>query len=347
MEQPRAGVTISDVARRAGVSIATVSRAVNGRYGVAPATIAKVQAVIEELGYESSLVARSLRSARTGVIGIITSDFEPFTAELIKGAAQALRGSGLDLIIYSGGAESGADAHGWEQRHLTRLSGTLTDGTILVTPWVTKVVSPTPVVAIDPKAGASDIPSVASDNVSGAVAAVDHLLELGHRRIALVAGRPDLESARAREQGYRTALERAGVPIDPHLIGEGEYNPDVAEKTVRRLLALPDPPTAIFAANDLSAIRAIEVARDLGLTVPEDLSVVGFDDIPEAARTTPPLTTIAQPIQQMGAEAVTLVRRLIAEPHPSAGADHDPVHLILPTHLVVRGSTTTPRAAGS
>lgn len=339
MAAARPGVTINDVARRAGVSIATVSRAANGRYGVSPATVERVREAIAELGYESSLVARSLRSRRTGVIGIITSDFEPFSAELLKGAAQAVRGSGLDLIVYSGGAPSGADAHGWEQRNLTRLSGTLTDGTILVTPWLTEVVSVAPVVAVDPKANDSGIPSVSSDSLSGARAAVDHLVQLGHRRIALIAGRQDLQSARLREQGYRQALEEAGIALDPALIGRGDYDPDVAAGSVRQLLTMRQRPTAIFAANDLSAIRCMEVARDLGLSVPDDVSVVGFDNIPEAARTHPSLTTVEQPIQQMGFEAVQLLRRLIDEP------DDAPTDVTLPTHLVIRESSGRPPQA--
>lgn len=337
MARARQGVTINDVARRAGVSIATVSRAANGRYGVSPATVERVQAAIEELGYESSLVARSLRSSRTGVIGIITSDFEPFSAELLKGAAQAVRGSGLDLIVYSSGAPSGADAHTWEQRNLTRLSGTLTDGTILVTPWLTEVVSVAPVVAVDPKAGASGIPSVSSDSFSGAVTAVEHLIALGHRRIALIAGRPDLESARLREQGYRQAHNRAGIPLDPGLIAPGHYDPDIAARAARDLLTRGRPPSGIFAANDLSAIRSLEVAAEMGLCVPDDISVVGFDNIPEAAQTTPGLTTIEQPIQWMGVEAVRLLRRLIDDP------EDDPTGVTLPTKLVVRGSCGRPR----
>ncbi len=326
-----ARVTIGDVASEAGVSIATVSRVVNGHYGVAPETLTRVQAVIEELGYESSLVARSLRSRRTNVIGIVVADVEPFSAELLKGASRAIRGTGYELIVYSGGGHIGDDV-GWENRYISRLSGTLTDGTILVTPTVVDVRSSAPVVAVDPHAGSTGFPTVDSHNLEGAVAATEYLIALGHRRIGFLAGRPDLESARLREEGFRTALERAGIPVEPNLVRVGGYTRESADEPARRLLEMLDPPTAVFAANDLSAIQVMEVARSLGMAVPDDLSIVGFDNIPESALTDPPLTTIDQSIQQMGFEAAKLLICLIDQPTT------DPVHLTLPTELVVRQS---------
>ena len=328
-------VTIGDVAEQAGVSIATVSRVVNGRYGVAPNTFSRVQAVIADLGYESSLVARSLRSRRTNVIGIIVADLEPFSAELLKGAARAIRGSGYELIIYSGGGHV-EDQIGWERRYLSRLNGTLTDGTILVTPTVVDVPNGAPVVAVDPHAGSSALPTVDSQNLEGAVAATEYLISLGHRRIGFLAGRPDLESARLREMGYRTALQRAGISFDPGLMRLGGYTQESAEAPARELLELDRPPTAVFAANDVSAIQTIAVARSLGMKVPDDLSVVGFDNIPESALSDPPLTTIDQSIQEMGFEAARLLVDLIDQP------GRDPIHLTLPTELVVRQSCRAP-----
>jgi LacI family transcriptional regulator len=325
-------VTIEDVAAEAGVSIATVSRVINGRYGVAVETSSKVQAVIDRLGYESSLVARSLRSRRTNVIGIIVHDLEPFSAELLKGAGMALHGTGYAMIVYSGGGHVG-DHAGWERRYLSRLNGTLTDGSILVTPTVVEVTSDVPLVAVDPNAGSSTLPTVDSQNLEGAVAATEYLIGLGHRRIGFLAGRPDLESARLREQGYRQALEQAGIDFDPDLVRIGGYNPDTADQGARQLLAMSPPPTAVFAANDLSAIHTIRVAGELGLLVPDDLSVVGFDNIPESALCEPPLTTIDQSIQDMGYAAVRLLINLIETPGSS-----ESTHLKLPTKLVVRQS---------
>jgi LacI family transcriptional regulator len=329
-----ARVTIGDVAAQAGVSIATVSKVINRRYGVAADTLARVQAVIDELGYESSLVAQSLRSHRTNVIGIVVADIEPFSAELLKGVARAIRGSGYELVVYSGGGLNKSTA-GWERRYLSRVSGTLTDGTILVTPTVVDVGHSAPVVAVDPHTGGSTLPSVTSDNLAGAIAATEHLIGLGHRRIGFLAGRRDLESARLREQGFRLAMADAELPIDPDVVGVGGYELEPAEESTRRMLQLDRPPTAIFAANDVSAIQVMRVAAALGRRVPDDLSVIGFDNIPESALTEPGLTTIEQPIQDMGFEAVRMLIGLID------GAPVGTPQLTLPTSLIVRQSCGT------
>ena len=332
MHQPRARVTIRDVAAHAGVSVATVSKVINQRYGVAADTTARVQAVIDELGYEASLVAQSLRNHRTNVIGILVADLEPFSTELLKGAANAIRGSGFELVVYSAGGRPG-DMVGWERRYLSRLSGTLVDGAVLVTPTVVDVRYGAPVVAVDPHTGSSGFPTVDADNLGGARLATEHLLKLGHRRIALLAGRADLESAKQREQVYREALAAAGVPFDEALVRVGGYDAELSTRAAHELLTGPERPTAVFAANDVSAIALLQVARSLGLRVPQDLSVVGFDNIPESALCTPPLTTVNQPIRTMGERAVELLIRLIR------GQPVERTHLTLATELVVRGST--------
>jgi LacI family transcriptional regulator len=327
--------TIRDVAQRAGVSVATVSKVINARYGVSAATVARVQRVIDELGYESSLVARSLRNHRTNVIGILVSDIEPFSSELLKGAAKAIKGTGYELVVYSAGGAS-SDHVGWERRYLSRLSGTLIDGAILVTPTVVAATYGAPVVAVDPHTGGEGVPTVDSDNLRGAQLATEHLLLLGHRRIGFLAGRPDLESARLRELGFRQAMSEAGVDVDPELVRVGAYEEATAVAPARELLARRDRPTAVFAANDLSAIATMDVALTLGLAVPGDLSVIGFDNIPESALTTPTLTTIDQPIQLMGQRAVGMLVELMG------GGSLGSTHLTLPTRLVVRGSTAPP-----
>lgn len=324
-------MTISDVARTAGVSVATVSKVINGRYGVAVETSARVQEVIEELGYESSLVARSLRSTRTNVIGILVAEFEPFSTELLKGTSSAITDTGYELLAYSGGGRGGG-AVGWERRYLSRLSGTLIDGAILVTPTVVDAHPGIPVVAVDPHRGRTGLTTIVSDNMRGAYTATKYLLDLGHRRIGFLGGRTDLESARLREEGYRAALTDAGIPVDPALMRIGGYRPDTADLPAHELLTMPDRPTAIFAANDLSALRTIDVAHSLGLDVPGDLSVIGFDNVPESATSNPPLTTIAQPIRQMGSEAI---RQLIALMNGQAEGGE---HVTLPTALVERAS---------
>ena len=333
MKTAKRRVTIEDVAAEAGVSIATVSRVMHNKDGVAPGTYTKVQAIIDQLGYESSLVARSLRSRRTNVLGFSVNEIEPYSAELLKGAARALHGSGYELIVYAGG-HSGPEKAGWERRHLSRLGGTLTDGIVLVTPEVldVDVDTLTPVVAVDPHVGASSFPTVASDSLSGAMAATEYLISLGHRRIGQLSGRPDLRSSELREQGYRQALDEAGIRFDPNLVRVGGYDPDTALVPARELLTLPDRPTAIFAANDVSAIQTMNVARELGIAVPEQLSVVGFDNIPESVLAEPALTTIDHAIQDQGFEAALMLIRLIDEP----GTGQTDVRL--PTRLVIRQS---------
>jgi LacI family transcriptional regulator len=324
-------VTIRDVAARAGVSVATVSKVINQRYGVAAETNARVLAVIEELGYEASLVAQSLRNHRTNVIGILVADLEPFSTELLKGAADAIRSTGFELVVYSAGGRT-SDHVGWERRYLSRLSGTLIDGAVLVTPTVTDVQYDAPIVAVDPHTGPSDLVTIDSDNLRGGRLATDHLLDLGHRRIAMLTGRPDLQSAQLREEGYRQAMAAAGVMVDEKLVAIGDYDPEIAAHAAHDLLSGPDRPTAVFAANDLSAIATIEAATQLGLRVPEDLSVVGFDNVPESALCVPPLTTVDQPIRRMGQRAVELLVGLIRGEQP------DSRHVTLETNLIVRQS---------
>lgn len=330
-------VTIGDVADRAGVSIATVSRVVNGRYGVSTTTQTRVQAVIDNLGYESSLVARSLRSQRTNVIGILVADIEPFSAELLKGAAKALRGSDFEMVVYAAGQHND---EGWERRYVSRLSGTLLDGTILVTPTVIDVASMQPVVAVDPHVGGSTLPTIDSQNFEGARLVTEHLIELGHRRIGFLAGRPDLESARRREAGYRAALEQAGIPFDPELVLVGGFQEATAEAPARELLSRRPRPTAVFAANDLSAIQTMRTAAELGIRVPDDVSVVGFDNIPESALANPPLTTVDQSIQAQGDAAVRTLLALIDD--PDSNDPRHPIHITLPTQLVIRSTTAPP-----
>jgi LacI family transcriptional regulator len=320
---------------RAGVSVATVSKVVNQRYGVAEATASRVQAVIRELGYEASLVAQSLRNHRTHVVGILVADLEPFSTELLKGAGDALRGSEYELVVYSAGGKAGDDV-GWERRYLSRLGGTLLDGAVLVTPTEVDGHYGLPVIAVDPHTGPSELPTIDSDNLRGGRLATEHLLSLGHRRIAMLAGRPDLQSAQLRERGYRQALAAAGVRVTPGLVRVGGYDPAVSAEAARRLLSGPSRPTAVFAANDLSAIAVIGAARSLGLRVPEDLSVVGFDNVPESALCTPALTTVEQPIRTMGRRAVEVLIRLLG------GEALDTSHITLATSLVVRHSTAPP-----
>ncbi|SDM86084.1 transcriptional regulator, LacI family [Nocardioides szechwanensis] len=330
-------VTMQQVAAEAGVSVSTVSKVLNGRYGVSSHTSETVTEVVNRLGYEASLIARSLRNRRTNVLGVLVADFEPFSTEVLKGAADAIRGTGYELVAYSAGGRVDEQV-GWERRYLSRVMGTLVDGAVLVTPTVTDVKYDGPIVAIDPHTGRSPLPTVTADNLQGGRLAVDHLLGLGHRRIGMLTGRSDLVSARLREKGYREAHAAAGVPVDEALLRLGAFEPEQGRIGARELLTLPDPPTAIFAANDLSALATLEVAAELGIDVPGRLSVVGFDNIPDSALADPPLTTVQQPIRQMGHDAVEMLMALVAGEEP---AD---THPTLSTTLVERRSTAALKA---
>jgi LacI family transcriptional regulator len=322
--------TITDVARAAGVSVATVSKAINDRDGVSASTHAHVLKVVAELGYESSLVATSMRRGRTNVIGVLVAEFEPFALQLLQGVSTALQGTPYDVLAYAGTVSAG-DHLGWERRSLSRLGGTLIDGAILVTPTTTPAHSSVPIVAVDPHTGPDGPATVAVQNIDGARAATEHLISLGHRRIGHLRGRTDLESAQQREEGYRQALEAAGIRADPALIIDGGYRAASATAGAHALLTLPDPPTAVFAANDLTAIEMIRVAAERGLTTPRDLSVVGFDDVPQAASSVPQLTTVRQPLIEMGKSAVRVLLSMLE--------GGEPEHVRMPAELVVRSST--------
>lgn len=325
-------VKLADVAAHAGVSVATVSKVVNGRYGVAQDTIALVQGVIDDLGYVGNLGASGLRSSRTNVVGILVAGFEPYSAELIKGAARATRNTQYDVMAYAGG-----EAPAWERRSLARLGGTLMDGAVVVTP--TSLDSPVsvPVVAVDPHYGPNWLPTIDSDGFGGAKSAAQHLLGLGHRRIAFLGGRQELDSSQLRESGFREAMRLAGIAVSDELVRYSRYDPDIAQDVADRFLALPEPPTAIIAANDVTAMRAMDAARARGLSVPHDISVVGFDDIPDASLCEPALTTVRQPLQAMGEAAMTMLLAMLD------GREHEQ-HLRMDTQFIVRSSTAPPRA---
>lgn len=272
--------------------------------------------------------------ARPGLIGVVLTDVEPFSAEVLKGVASALHGTRFDLLASTGSSHQ--DLPGWERDSLLRLRDARVEGAILVTPASVIGDPGLPLVVVDPLTAQTELHSVGSDDFGGAVLAVRHLIESGHRRIGFVAGRPDLESSHRREAGYRRALAEAGLAYDPGLVRVGCYRHETSVVAATELLGRADPPTAVFAANDVSAIAVIEVARGLGIAVPEALSVVGFDDVPEASRLVPALSTVRQPMHKVGRAAVRMLLALIdGRPVPER-------QLQLRTRLVLRGSTAAP-----
>lgn len=333
MKRAKRAVTIQDVAKAAGVSVSTVSRVLNDKDDVAYETYEKVQDVIQELGYTSSLAAKSMRSRKTNVIGLIMPDVEqPFPIQVMKGVNRAIAELDYDLIVYTSGGikkDSSADR---ERHYVSLLNGSIADGVIVVTPAATTFSTAAPVVAVDPNNVCPDCPAVIANNRIGAMAAMEHLINLGHRCIGFIGGRPDLQSAVRRLQGYQDALRQADIPLAPELIQVGDYSTETGFVCARQLLNLSKPPTAIFAANDQSAMGVLEAAREAGLRVPDDLSVVGFDNIPEAAYSNPALTTVDQFIDKMGYVATEMLIGLIQ------GEPLESDLYKMPTQLIVRDS---------
>ena len=337
MSRAKAAVTIHDVAKSAGVSVSTVSRVLNNKDDVAPETHRRVQAVIKKLGYTSSLAARSMRSRRTNVIGLVMTDVgDPFSVQVMRGIDRAIKELDYDLIVYTGGSAREKLSADRERRYVSLLDSSITDGVIVVAPTAATFTTVSPIVVIDPNKANPNYPAVIAINRDGALEAMEYLTSLGHRRIGFIGGRPELQSAVQRLQGYKDGLCQANIPLDPELVQVGDYSKETGFTCAQRLLSLPHPPTAIFAANDQSAFGVFEAAREAGLRVPADLSVVGFDDIPESAFITPPLTTIDQHIEKMGFIATGMLIQLISD------EELENRIYTIPTQLLIRGSCRAP-----
>lgn len=306
------GMTIRDVARRAGVSVSTVSRVLNDKDDVAPETAATVRRVIEEMGYASSIAARSLRSRTTNVVGLIVPDlWHPFTSLVIRGVNQVTAAQGYDLIAYASARRNPYLMADWEVHLVAQLNGTVTDGIIVVTPNAATYRTTFPLVAIDPYQATTEYPAVIATNYQGVLEAMAYLVSLGHRRIGFIAGRSDLESAKRRLEGYLAGLAQAGIAFDPALLVTGDYTRTTGAGCAEQLLALVPPPTAIMASSDETAFGVYDVAARRGMRIPDDLSVIGFDNTLESLSVNPPLTTVDQSIEQMGVLAAELVLKLI------------------------------------
>ncbi|MBE7469991.1 MAG: LacI family transcriptional regulator [Anaerolineae bacterium] len=333
MKFAKSPITIQDVATAAGVSVSTVSRVLNDKVDVAPETFEKVQRVIEELGYTSSLAAKSMRSRKTNVIGLVLHDLEQsFCLNVVRGVNRAIEQMDYDLLVYTGGNSRDRSWAVRERQYVSLLNGSITDGIIVVTPTAETFSTHYPLVAVDPHLDSADFPAVIATNHVGALAAMEYLLGLGHRRIGFIGGRPDLQSAVRRLQGYQDSLRQANIPLDPDLIQIGDFTQETGYRCAQKLLALPVRPTAIFAANDKSAIGAIEAITEIGLKVPEDISVVGFDNIEEASFVNGGLTTVDQFISDMGRVAVEMLINLI---------QNQPLEnrlFRMPTKLIVRNT---------
>ncbi len=331
MRATRRSASITDVAKAAGVSVSTVSRVLNARVDVADDTQQRVLAVIDELGYTSNLAARSMRSRRKNLIGLVVPDIGfPYSIEIMKGINRAIAESTFDLLLYTTGdvKKSGAALH--EQHYVSLLNNSIADGVIIVASAAADFISDAPIVSVDPHGKDPNYPYVQGTNYEGALQAMEHLLRLGHRRIGFITGRPEIGSGQRRLKGYRDALTNAGIELDDQLLVAGDFSTDTGRKCALQLFSLQEPPTAIFAANDQSAIGVFLAASEVGVRIPEDCSVVGFDNIPEARYMG--LTTVDQFLEEMGYIAVQMLAKLI-DKEPLVERVHK-----MPTELVERTS---------
>jgi LacI family transcriptional regulator len=310
MQQKKRAVTIQDVAKTAGVSVSTVSRVLNGKIDVASETQDRISAVIHKLGYTSNLAARSMRSHKKNLIGLVVPDIGfPYSIEIMKGVNRAIAETNFDLLLYTTGdiQKNGTALH--EQHYVSLLNNSITDGVIIVASAAAEFITDAPIVAVDPHIVNPNFASVQGTNYHGALDVMQYLIGLGHRRIGFISGRPEIGSAGRRLKGYKKALANAGIELDDALIVPGDFTQKTARKSTRQLLALENPPTAIFASNDMAAIGVYEVAEEMGINIPVDLSVVGFDNISEAKYLG--LTTVDQFLAEMGYVAVRMLIKLI------------------------------------
>mgnify|MGYP005812489477 CR=1 FL=1 len=328
-------VTIDQIARLASVSKATVSRVLNEKGDVAPQTRERVEALITQLGYRPQAVATDLARGRSNLVGLVMPSLSsPWMMEVVRGVAKRVESSRYDLVLFTVSDRRGAERFLAETLPAGRVEGLM----LILPPMGANHLkelfrSGFPLVVLDDRHRHAGIPWIKEWSEDGAFQAVQHLIAVGHRRVAFLSGNAPFLCSKERYAGYRMALEEAGIELDPQLVVEGDLSEASGTRAVERWWQLPEPPTAVFAANDLMAFGVLRGLQRLGLRVPQDVGLVGFDDIPAASYTTPPLTTVRQPLQSMGGRAVELlidqIERGLSEPQ----------EVRMETQLVVRGST--------
>jgi LacI family transcriptional regulator len=330
-------VTITAIAEEAGVSVPTVSRVVNGRSDVSPKTRERVEELLRRHGYRR----RSARSRdRASLIDLVFNDLDsPWAVEIIRGVEDVAHAEFVGTVV-SAIHRKTRSARQWLQNLRARAS----DGVILVAsapdPQLQAELDRlnVPTVVVDPVGSpALEVPTIGATNWAGGLSATEHLLSLGHRRIGLIAGPRLLRCSRARLDGYRAGLEAADLEIDDTLVYQGDFYHQSGFEGANALLDHADPATAIFASSDQMAFGVYEALRQRRLRVPEDISVVGFDDLPEARWSSPPLTTVRQPLAEMGRLAARTVLRL------AQGETVESPRVDLATELIVRDSTAAVR----
>ncbi len=329
---PTIPATLLDVARVAGVSPSTVSRILNGTAKVSDEKRAAVQAAITKMNFAPNQMAQGLKKGRSNTIGIVVQDIaSPFFDESLHGVDDGLKGTGFASVIVSGHWNAAEEAErirlllARKVDGIILLSGRLADEDIL------RFAGQRPIVSTGRALHTSSALGFKLDNENGAYLAVHHLIELGHRRVAFITGPAENNDAAERLAGYQRALNDAGIAFDPELIAEGDFHEAAGAQAMERLLERNLGFTAVFTANDLTAYGARLCMYRKGIRVPEDISLIGFDDLPGSEYTTPPLTTIRQPLYDMGRIATKALLRLI---EGQAASEEMP-----PLQLVVRETT--------
>ncbi|MFQ6057978.1 MAG: LacI family DNA-binding transcriptional regulator [Anaerolineae bacterium] len=327
-------VTVKDVAKLAGVSTATVSRVLNNHPHIADETRSRVLWAMEQLGYQPSRVARRLRMKSTQILGLIISDIaNPFFTSVVRGIEDVAYANQYSLLLCNSDEDPARESLYVDVLQAERVAG------IIISPADENSTScepllknGVPIVAMDRRLRQFDVDTVLVDNVKGAYQATSHLIRLGHRRIGLIGGPPRITTGRERREGYEKALSEHGLEVDQSLIKIGDFKQDSGYQRACELLEMDDPPTAIFTANNLMTLGALNAIHEKGLNIPRDVAIVGFDDMPWAPSLDPPLTAVAQPTYELGCTAADLLLQRIAD------KDREIVEMKLEPTLIIRDS---------
>ena len=330
--------SIKDIARIAGVSHSTVSRALHNSPLVTRETVEQIQKIAGEVGYRASAVARGLVTRKTHTIGVVvTTVTDPWVGEVLSAIELAANDHGYSVFL----ADSNADplreknvVHSFAELRVDGIVVTSSRVGALHTPMLSQMM--VPIVLINNQHPGEFVHSVMIENLDASRAATDHLIALGHRRIAYIGDQFGHYSDAERFAGYREALKHAGLPFDPQLVAHGDGKADGGPAAMEQLLALPQPPTAVFCYNDMTALGVLRAIHARGLRVPADISVVGFDDLFFAPYTQPPLTTVRQPRRKMGQMAFESLWKLMS--------GEEPLEIRVPAELIVRESTAPPKS---
>jgi DNA-binding LacI/PurR family transcriptional regulator len=335
---PSKPTSIKEIAKIAGVSHSSVSRALRNSPLVNRDKADRIRRIAEECGYRPSAAARSLVTRRSQTIGVVvTSIADPFVAGVVSGIEDIANERGFSVFLANSGVDPAREirvVHAFEERRVDGIIVTASRVGALYVPVLEQM--QVPIVLLNNQHPSQFAHSVMIANVEASREATRHLVSLGHRRIAYIGDRLGFQSDTERLDGFRSALDEAGIPLDPALVVHGDGKPEAAREAMAQLLALQNQPTAVFCYNDLTALGAFRQIADAGLRVPHDISLVGFDDLYISLYLEPPLTTVRQPMRQMGNLAMTTLLRLIA----GEGLCQD---IKVPGELIVRRSTAPPK----